>query len=177
MYVMPLEHPLLLTRDRVFRRRVSLWEPEKPKNDRLMGLYRYWESLRPEGLLPKRADFDIQHLRPVLGMTCVVDVSADNPDDYFVRLFGSEIPLGTDMSRHRVGDYPSPPYRDMLAQDYKTAREVGAPLYHEIAALIDDKRHSYARLILPFAEDGRSVNQLIVSSIHQKFPDLLELLV
>jgi len=172
-----LEQPLLLARDKVFRRRVSLWEPDAPESDILMSLYRYWESLRPEGLLPKRGDFDIQRLRPVLGMTCVVDVTADDPDDYFVRLFGSEIPLGTDMSRHRVGDYPSLPYREMLAQDYRTAREIGAPLYHEIAAMIDFKRHSYARLVLPFAEDGRNVNQLIVSSIHQKFPDLLQLLV
>jgi PAS domain len=174
---MALQQRVLLADDKVYRRGISLWDSTAPKSDTLMSLYRYWGSLRPDGLLPKRGDFDIQRLRPVLGMTCVVDVTAENPDDYFVRLFGSEIPLSTDMSRHRVGDYPSLPYREMLAQDYQAAREIGAPLYHEIAALIDGKRHSYARLILPFAEDGRRVNQLIVSSIHQKFPDLLQLLV
>jgi hypothetical protein len=174
---MALEQRVLVNGEGVFRRRVSLWEPHAQISDTLMSLYRYWESLRPDGLLPKRADFDIQRLRPVMGMTCVVDVTADDPADYFVRLYGSEIPLDTNMSKQRIGDYPSPFYREMLAEDYKAARDIGAPLYHEVAASIDFKRHSYARLILPFAEDGRTVNQLIVSSVHQKFADLLQLLV
>ncbi len=174
---MALDQKVLVTGDKVHRRRVSLWESPAHANETLMSLYRYWESLRPDGMLPRRAAFDLTRLRQVMGMTCVVDVTADDPNDYYVRLFGSEIPLDSDMSKQRIGDQPSPVYRDMLAEDYKAAREIGAPLYHEVAARIGRKRHSYARLILPFAEDGRTVNQLIVSSVHQKFPDLLQLLV
>ena len=173
---MPLEHRVLSAGDKVYRRRISLSEPGEARNDILVSIYRYWESLRHEGLPPNRSVFDIQQLRPVMGMTCVVDVTAENPDDYFVRLFGSEIPLGTDMSKHRLGDYPSQPYREMLVEDYKTARDLGRALYHEIAARIDYKRHSYARLILPFADDDGRVNQLIVSSVHETFADLLQFL-
>jgi hypothetical protein len=80
------------------------------------------------------------------------------------------------MSKHRLGDYPSQPYRDMLAEDYKTARDLGTALYHEIAARIDYKRHSYARLILPFAGHDARVNQLIICSVQQTFDDLLQYL-
>src|SRR5262249_10678362 len=106
---MPLEHRVLSAGDKVYRRRLSLAESGGAKNETLMSIYRHWESLRHEGQPPKRSAFDIQQLRPVMGMTCVVDVTAEHPDDYFVRLFGSDIPLGTDMSKHRLGDYPRSP--------------------------------------------------------------------
>ncbi len=100
--------------DIVLRRRVTLWEPFPPKSKILMDLYRYWETLRPTGLLPNRTDFEMDRLRPVMG--------------------------------------------------------------NEIAARLDFLTHSYARLILPFAKDGRRVDQLYVCSTLTKFPDLLEAL-
>jgi len=67
--------------DIVLRRRVTLWEPFPPKSKILMDLYRYWETLRPTGLLPNRTDFEMDRLRPVMGMASIVDVEAATPAD------------------------------------------------------------------------------------------------
>jgi hypothetical protein len=161
--------------DVVIRRRVSLWEPDPPKHPVLMSIYRYWESLRPDGLLPKRSAFDIDKLRPVMGMTSIVDVDTADPLAFRIRLFGSNLPLYKNMSNLALREIEREAYRKVLAKDYQNAKMLGVPAYHEIVALLDYRRHSYARLILPFSKDGREVNQLMVCSAHQKFPDLLQL--
>ncbi len=164
-------------RDRVIRRRLALWESDPPKNKILMELYRYWESLRPEGLIPSRKDFDVLRLRRVMGTTSIVEVDTKDPMDFRLRLYGTELTLPGNLSNRKLAELQfSDLYRDMLAQDYTAARDIGVPLYHEVAALIDFITHSYSRLILPFAGDGRNVNQLIVCSIHQDLPDLVKLL-
>jgi hypothetical protein len=162
--------------DIVLRRRVTLWEPTPVKDKTLMNLYRYWEALRPNGLLPTRTDFDMDKLRPVMGMASVVDVECDDPLEYRYRLLGTRVPLKTDLTKHSVGDIKSPAYREMVAIDYRAAKEIGCPAYHEIVARLDYSTHSYARLILPFAKDGRRIDQLYLCSVHIKFPDLLEAL-
>jgi hypothetical protein len=162
--------------DIVLRRRVTLWEPTPVKDKTLMNLYRYWEALRPNGFLPTRTDFDMDKLRPVMGMASVVDVEYDDPLEYRYRLLGTRVPLKTDLTKHSVGDIKSPAYREMVAIDYRAAKEIGCPAYHEIVARLDYSTHSYARLILPFAKDGRRIDQLYLCSVHIKFPDLLEAL-
>jgi hypothetical protein len=165
-----------VTTDVVVRRRISLWEPQPVKNKTLMDLYRYWEALRPDGLLPNRTDFDMDKLRPVMGMASVVDVDFDDPLAYRYRIWGSRVPLKIDLTKHCVGELRSSAYQEMVAIDYRAAKEIGTPAYHEIAARLDYLTHSYARLILPFAKNGRRVDQLYVCSVHIKFPDLLEAL-
>jgi hypothetical protein len=162
--------------DIVVRRRVTLWEPLPAKDSILMGLYRYWEALRPTGLIPCRADFEMEKLRPVMGMASIVDVAEDDPLEFRIRLQGSRLPLKFDHSKHSIREIRSLPYRRMLAADYRAAKEIGAPAYHEVAARLDYLTYSYARLILPFAKDGRRVNQLYVCSIDINFPDLIEAL-
>lgn len=164
-------------RDRVIRRRLPLWEPEPPKQTVLMDLYRYWESLRPTGLIPARKDFDILKLKPVMGMTTVVDVRDGTEGDFHYRLYGTQVPLPMQLSHRTISVLrESEPYFEMVQQDYTAARDMGMPLYHQIVAMIDYVTHSYARLILPFAADNRNVDQLIVSSVLQEFPDLKALI-
>jgi hypothetical protein len=171
------QNPALRRRDPVVRRRLSLWEAEPPKQKALMELYRYWESLRPHGLMPARQQFDIMRLRPVMGTTSVVEVDEEDPLDFRFRLFGTQIPFSVNLTNQTLRALTGcDRYRDMVAQDYIAARDIGMPLYHEVVALIEYVTHSYARLILPFANDGRTVNQLIVSSVHQDLPDLVKLL-
>ena len=164
-------------RDRVIRRRLPLWEPEPPKLPVLMDLYRYWESLRPTGMIPSRQKFDVLKLKPVMGTTAIVEVDESNPDNFRFRLFGTQIPLPMTLSNRTLGAVrESEPYFKMVAQDYIAARDIGTPLYHEVVALLRYVTHSYARLILPFAADGRNVNQLVVSSVRQDFPELIKLI-
>ncbi len=142
-----------------------------------MDLYRYWESLRPAGMIPQRQSFDVLRLKPVMGLVSVVEVADKEPEEFRFRLHGTNVHLPKDLSNRTLAEMNySEVYREVLAQDYVAAREIGVPLYHEVAAMIDYVTHCYCRLILPFAEDGRKVTQLIVSSVRQNFPDLIALL-
>lgn len=162
-------------RDRVFRRRISLTD-NTPKQKVLMDLHRYWESLRVDGKLPSRGQFDIARLKPVMGATSIVEVDNAGPENFRYRLLGTQIPLPINLSARSFDALrASEPYVHSLEQDYLAARDLGAPLYHEVMALINFVTYSYARLILPFAADGETVNQLLVSSVHQQFPDLVRL--
>jgi hypothetical protein len=158
-------------RDRVFRERLSLWEDQPVKNCVLMEVYRYWESLRPEGLLPRRAAFDLQRLRGVMGMTTLVDVSADNPEDFRFRLVGTMVPIEETLSGRRLGDCGPPEYREALCEDYRSVKALGVPAYHRVQAMLNYLKHSYSRLVLPFADDQRTVSELFVCSVHERFPD------
>jgi hypothetical protein len=164
-------------RDRVIRRRLPLWEPEPPKQKVLMDLYRYWESLRPSGMIPSRQGFDVLKLKPVMGTTTIIEVDESTSENFRIRLFGTNIPLPMTLSNRTLSAVrESEPYFKMIEQDYIAARDIGTPLYHEVVALINYVTHSYARLILPFAADGRNVNQLVVSSVRQDFPELVKLI-
>src|SRR5260221_10115005 len=162
--------------DAVVRRRVTVWEPLPPKNDALMGLYRYWEALRPTGLLPVRADFDLQKLQPASGTTWLIDVGSDDPLEFGVRSQDHTFPFDGDPLRFRLRDIRSKAYREMLATDYRAVKDIGTPAYHDVATRIDDVVLSYARLILPFAKDGRRVTELYTCVADARLPDLLKTL-
>ena len=135
--------------------------------------YEYWTSCRKDGLLPSRREIDVLQLKPVLGHTHLVDVTADDPADYRYRLWGSKVPLHRfrNYTNWRIGDYRSVPYRKGLMEDYSAVTWTGSPLYHQIVARLDSIRYSYARILLPLAEDGRKVNMLIVCTRDRIFPD------
>jgi hypothetical protein len=126
-------------------------EPAAPKHRALMALYRCWMSLCDSGLIPARHDFDVSRVTPALGATRLLEI---------------------DLAQ--LGDSESDD--EVAMQDYRAVRELGIPLYHDIVAAGDDITHSYARLILPFAGDGRNVDRLMVCSADQEFTDLLKLL-
>lgn len=112
-----------------------------------------------------------------MGTTSVVDVDDHDPHNFRLRLYPTNLHLPGTMANRTLAEMEySEMYREALMQDYAAARDVGAPLYHEIVAMLDYVTHSYARLILPFAADGRTVNQLVVSSVRQDFPNLVQLL-
>ena len=139
-------------RDRVIRRRLPLGQPEMPKHPALVALYRYWLSLCDAGLIPSRRDFQV-----VASATATVDL--------------------TDVDDSDALDFHHSPFdEEMARQDYRAVRDLGVPLYHDIAATRRDDTLSYARLILPFADDGRRVDRLIVASAERAFPDLVKLL-
>ncbi|HEX4112668.1 MAG TPA: hypothetical protein VH020_09055 [Stellaceae bacterium] len=140
--------------DRVIRRRLSLWQPAVPKHPALMALYRYWMSLCDTGLIPSRQDFDRSQVTAVMAAVTLVELGIADDDEF----------------------HPAEPQDELVKQDCLAVRDIAMPLYHDIAALIDDVAHSYARLILPFAADGRHVDRLMIGSAPQEFADLLKLL-
>jgi len=137
-------------------------------------VFEYWNSCRRDGLLPRRKDIDVLQLKPVLGHTHLLDVSAQDPADYRYRLYGSKVRFDRfrNLTNTRVGDVPSPLYKKTLIEDYSSVTWSGTPLYHHMVVRVQSIRYSYSRLLLPLAEDGRKVNMLIVCTRDRVFPDL-----
>jgi hypothetical protein len=132
-------------------------------------LVAYWRALRPDGLLPSRKLLDPVAMKRFLGRLHIVDTSAPRPEGYFFRLWGSSVSLdrGKDYGKMFVGDYPRSSWRRAVMQDYADVVKMGTPAYHLVNAQLDYVSYQYARLILPLAEDGRTVNQLLVH-IHER---------
>lgn len=140
----------------------------------LNSVFEYWKSCGHDGLLPRRKDIDVLQLKPVLGNTHLVDVTAQDPADYRFRLYGSKVRLNRfrNYTNSRVGDLPSEPYRKTVIEDYSSVVWSGSPLYQNIVARLQSIRYSYSRLLLPLAEDGRKVNMLIICTRDRTFSDL-----
>ncbi len=160
-------------RDVVKRRRLSLAEIP-PEDHKLSFVLDYWRAKCRDGLLPARQDIDVIDLRPVIGRTHLIDVAAEDPAQYRIRLYASltRLERGDDLTNSAIGAYPSVPFRLSLMEDYNGVALTGVPAYHQVVARLDYVPFSYSRLILPLAKDGRMVNLLLVCINPRPFPDL-----
>ena len=170
--VMATALKLLAAEDLVKRRRCAIAEIP-PEDAKLSAAHAYWHAKRRDGLLPAKGDIDILELRPLIGTTHMVDVSDPDPGNYHVRLRGSSVP---DDALRKVSNKPlhmcgSKALGESLMEDYAAVAFTGTAAYHQVVALLDYIRHSYSRLILPLAEDGRHVDSLMVCFNRREFSD------
>lgn len=162
------------TAQNVVKRRQLPLDQMAERDDVLNNAYQYWQSKRAGGLLPSRGDIDILDITRLIKHTHLIDVRDPDPDNWYFRLVGSIVPQtwGWGIGRDKLSDCPWPQYKDMLVQDYGTVKATGVPMYHEIAIRVDWVGHQYARVILPFAEDGRAVDTVMSCVVHREVPDL-----
>jgi hypothetical protein len=156
-------------------KRVRLGTDAMCQADKRLGeALRYWNSLRSGRRLPSRNQIDLPMLRSLMGWIHVVDTGATSPGEYYYRLWGSKVRLdkGRDHTRMSLGACPWPILRDAIMQDYSDVVATGEPAYHLISHIIDNARHSIARLLLPLASDGRRVDQLFVLINERRLPCL-----
>ena len=147
-----------------------------PERDQVLDTaYRYWHSKRRQGLLPSRNDIDILEITKIIKHTHLIDVSSDKTDEWCFRVVGAVVPQTWQWGcgRDKISDCPWPPYRDMLLQDYGAVKFTGVPMYHEIAIRVDWVAYHYSRIVLPFADDGRGVDNLMSCVFHRDTPDLV----
>jgi len=140
------------------------WECIAAEDAQLREGLGYWQALSRGGLLPQPRDIDPVRLKSRLGWIHKVDTSDPDPQNYFFRIFGSNVTLEQfdSFKGLRVSDYPSLPYRDAVMQDYRDVVMSGVPTYQQVLARVNYREYAYGRLILPLAQDGRRVNQLLV---------------
>jgi hypothetical protein len=145
------------------------WECIAAEDAEFRDALAYWQSLSPDGLVPRPADIDPVKLKRLLGWIHKVDTSDADPSNYFFRLFGSNVSLEQfdSFKGLRVSDYPSTPYRDAAMQDYHDVVVSGVPTYQQVLARVNYREYAYGRLLLPLAADRRRVTQLLVF-IHER---------
>lgn len=125
----------------------------------LQGLFGKWQAKCRDGMLPARRDFDPLDMRDCLGWLFVVQVEAEI-DDFRYTLIGTEITehVGRDNTGRRVGEVFGPAGLDL----YRQVRDSQRPV--RVWGVVDwlDKEHkSYETLLLPLADDGRTVDRFI----------------
>ena len=128
--------------------------------------YDYWRAVAPAGgLLPGRQHIypeDIPRLLPCLYMRDVVR----GPDGirFRTRLMGTKLVqvMGRDTTGQFMEEAFDPDYVARQREVYLRVIESRSPDLIEMQAPIHDKEHiRYARLLLPLAADGRTVDILL----------------
>jgi hypothetical protein len=109
------------------------------------------------------------------GRSHIVDTTADRPDGYFFRLWGSTVSLdrGADYTKQRLGQMPHTTMRDAAIEDYADVVATGVPAYQLVCHVQNFMPYSYSRLILPLASDGRRVDRILVSINERVIPELM----
>lgn len=125
--------------------------------------YDLWRSKSSGGKLPARREFHPKELMATLPTVMLVDV-ADNKDGMTVRLVGTVITemMGRDPTGMKVADLRG---GDMLAARFMAAAEKAKP-YLAVDVPTPFKSPdipAYSVLVLPLADDGESVNMLMMS--------------
>ncbi|MCC6467268.1 MAG: PAS domain-containing protein [Alphaproteobacteria bacterium] len=133
-------------------------------DERLLGLFRLWQSKRRERPMPARADFGHEELQPWFGNLILLDV-IDGGADYRYRLFGLVLATeaGFDMTGKLLSEYPLkdrlPHFREVFAQ---VLRDPVPALSEHDPGVSNVRRRR--RLILPLAKDGRAVDMLMTAN-------------
>ena len=92
----------------------------------------------------------------------IVDTSATEPTGYWFRLWGAVNSYRQGLTNQTLGRMPSGLMRDNAIEDYWEVVTTGVPAYHLIRLTEDQAEYSYARLLLPLANDGRRVDRILV---------------
>lgn len=148
---------------------------------KIKALYHYWESIRPRGaqsgLLPGRRHLDpvdIPELLPNIWMIDVARDKAGGPPRFRFRLIGTEIVRFT--GRDSTGRWLDETYPGYAESDafrfHRQVAESGRPDYRRSGILSNPGRNyvKAERLYLPLAEDGRTVDILLVMTLYHAEP-------
>jgi hypothetical protein len=122
-----------------------------------------WEWARKRALLPPIASVAIpRELNFVGGRAHIVDTSHAEAPGYWFRYWAPLNSYHFGKTGRRLGDMPPSLMRDNAIEDYWSTVQAGVPAYHLIRLTQDGVSYAYARLLLPFASNGRQVDHLLV---------------
>ena len=105
------------------------------------------------------------------GRAHLVDTASSNPAGYRFRLWGAVNSYGGGFANRTLGEMPAGLMRDEAMEDYR--RVVAAVPSYDLISMVEKKvSYSYARLLLPLAQDGRRVDRLIVLINERHLPEI-----
>ncbi|MDF1791116.1 MAG: PAS domain-containing protein [Thalassobaculaceae bacterium] len=125
----------------------------------LLGLYDAWQSKCRDGALPGRQDFDPIDMIRFLGSIFLLEAVPEG-DDFRYTLIGTEITqhVGRDNTGRFVGEVFGGTGLDL----YRQVRDLARPVrVHGVVDWLGKEHKAYETLIMPLADDGRTVNRFI----------------
>lgn len=139
-------------------------------DQRLAALLQYWRNLKSNGRLPSRRTLDLAAIpSDLVPHFFVYDVSRD-PLDYRMRLAGSMLcaTVGYEMRGRTFDEIHPADQAAAIREEFDRVVRSGRPHYAERSAQwLPDRELAYRRLLLPFAEDGVTVDSLAGASLFE----------
>ncbi len=129
-------------------------------------LFAYWRSKAAPERLPRRGDLDPLDMRSALGNLAVVEVHRE-PLRFRYRLHGASMAAldGFDMTNKWLDEHPVPQARGRIASSWRRAAERRQLIHGFRDCFADIRPRRYEVLVLPLAEDGLTVDKLLVMQI------------
>ncbi len=132
-----------------------------------------WRDARIGGKLPSSKSFDLlDAVNIACGRAHIVETRTSNPEGYRFRLWGSDNSYKGGRSNITLGETPARLMREITVEDYRQAVVAGVPNYQLIHHIENNELFSYARLLLPLADEGRHVDELVVLFNERRLPEL-----
>lgn len=136
-------------------------------------LLKFWGDARKGRRLPSTESMDaLELLNIARGRAHIVETANSNPSGYRFRLWGAVNSYGAGYANQTLGEMPAGLMRDEAMRDYRQVVATGTPRYHFISVVEKNISYSYARLLLPLAQDHRRVDRLIVLISERRLPEL-----
>lgn len=123
----------------------------------------YWNSLREGDRLPARRNLRPRDIVDILPHIVLNDVVPGAPDRYRYRLVGTRVAeyYGFDPTGRMLDEVAGGEFHDSVVRAFARCRETRQPQFEHLnrswSAI-----HRYSRLILPLAEDGKTVDIIMV---------------
>lgn len=140
------------------------------KDPRLAVLLRYWQDLKNGDLLPPRRALDPSALpADLMPHFFLYDVTRQ-PLDYRMRLAGSMLcaTVGCELRGKTFDEIHPADQAAAIRSEFDEVARSGKPHYAERSARwLPDRQMPYRRLLLPFAEDGITVDSLGGASLFE----------
>ena len=136
------------------------------QHEELAALHRFWLGLSKGGRLPARHDFVAEDLADWIGHVSLLEVERDPLRFRFV-LHGGHFTLlsGLSLAGRYLEEGLTPRYRDEVISTYREAVETRQPVYRHYTDPSLPWRE-LDRLILPLADDGVTVDQVLGATIY-----------
>lgn len=137
---------------------------------RLAALLCYWQDLKNGDLLPPRRALDPSVIPADLMPHFFLYEVTRQPLDYRVRLAGSMLcaTLGFEMRGKTFDEIHPADQAAAIRREFDEVVETRRPHYAERSAQwLPDRKLPYRRLLLPFADDGRTVDSLGGASLFE----------
>lgn len=133
----------------------------------LKSVYDYWSELRPSpDAFPKRSQIKPHKLKALLPYIGIIEKR--EPDgDFFYRLIGTGLtaPLGFDPTGQRIRDVFPPQIGERLLRALEWVEANNAPSLAVVTFKdAGNIEMDYDRLILPLAEDGKTINMFLLAA-------------
>jgi hypothetical protein len=130
-------------------------------------LYDDWRARCRAGRLPSAADLAIADLPYLAGKLLLVDVLR-TPLRFRYRVVGANLATGlpVDMTGKMVDEHPNAEFRRVALGVYTQVATSGRPIGVHRDVVMDKRLRRYDALHLPLADDGATVDAIMVAICH-----------